>query len=220
MNKVLASKKFPSEGRWVIALVFRTTEASEARGAKIIVLVLPPTLAMQVAQMMDEVSSTRSISVRELLFPGDAHEIRRVDWFGERREADSSEEAQTIAATWKRQLDSQRRPAVIRILLKPPVSAPTKATPEDSQENSAHPELSLPELNRDENASEERLAPPASQPHSEISGMAPPARESSRSEVAPKSADHAVLEFSEAQRTAILRAWVGTIRRNLGIRRS
>lgn len=220
MNKVLASKKFPSEGSWVICLVFRTTEATEAKGAKIIVLVLPPSLAMQVARMMNEVSSTRAMSVRELLFPVEAHEIRRVDWFGERREADSSQEAQTIAATWKRQLDSQRRPAVIRVLLKPPSSAPTTASSEDSQTNSAHPESNLPDQERDESPRAEKLDASASTTYFEFADEPAPDSESGRSEVSSKSADRVVLEFSESQRTAILRAWIGTIRRNLGIRKS
>lgn len=220
MNKVLAAKKFPSEGRWVICLVFRTAEATEARGAKIIVLVLSPSLAMQVARTMDEVSSTRSISARELLFPDDAHEIRRVDWFGERREADSSEEAQTLAATWKRQLDSQRRPAVIRVLLKPPASVSSNtASPDDSLHNSVNSELTMPDQKIEGSPSQERPESSASKTHSEISKVAPPSDESTGSDGSSKSDDHSAPQFTETQRAAILRAWVGTIQRNLGIRK-
>ena len=111
MNVEPSSRMYPTPNKWVVCLAFRTREAAASTDAKIIILTLPPSVANHVAELMNDPNAGRPQAIRDFLFSGKAAEVRRVDWSGERREANSEEEAETIAKSWQHQLFSARRSA-------------------------------------------------------------------------------------------------------------
>lgn len=108
------AEKVEEKETWTVCLAFRKKDHEPTEKGRIVIRVLSPEETGRALDMIggDE-AKTKSLELREFLFPGRAEEFRRVDWFGEIRIAQSEDLAMKTAETWKLELEAEKRPAVV-----------------------------------------------------------------------------------------------------------
>jgi hypothetical protein len=185
-----------NENTWLICLCFRNGASAKSVGSKIVIRVLNPYEVRTVEALIGgEEAATRSGTVLEFLFGRDFREIRRIDWFGERRRAEDKESATYIARTWLRHLERERRPGLIEYPRHEnhPLPAHKQVAP-----IAVRPKQEIPSVQSDSLA------------HSESTDSRPTLPQSQASRERQK-----LTSLNENAKHAVLREWVTIIRKGL-----
>ena len=185
-----------NENTWLICLCFRNGAAAKSVGSKIVIRVLNPYEVRTVDALIGgKEAATRSGTVLEFLFGRDFREIRRIDWFGERRRAEDKDSATYIARTWLRHLERERRPGLIEYPRHENHPLPAHKQVDPAPEL---PEEEIPSIPSDSSA------------HSESTDSRPTLPQAQASRESQKLAS-----LDENSKHAVLREWVTIIRKGL-----
>lgn len=194
---------------WLICLCFRTKTSATSVGSKIVVRILNPYEARTVDTLIGNAeSAARSAVVLGFLFGDDGKEIRRIDWFGERRSAEDEDSAKYLARTWLRNLERESRPGLIEYPRHENYPLPAHKQGDQKQNNSANDEDGLSGEAAIQNAKDDLESKPRP-------ALAEDRIEQTKSLQAPSNDDLNTAPINDNIKSVILREWVSIIRKGL-----
>lgn len=194
---------------WLICLCFRTKTSAKSVGSKIVVRILNPYEARTVDTLIGNTeTATRSGVVLEFLFGKEYHEIKRIDWFGERRSAEDEDSAIYLARTWLRNLERERRPGLIEYPRHENFPLPVHKQGDQKPSNSAKDEEALTSKTASENIKFDLESKPISVPEEDEIHQPNP------QQAIPNNGVNFV-PFNDNVKRAVLREWVSIIRKGL-----